>query len=597
MEFYAKKVYICAVMQAFLVANCSFESVFLMSFLMISLCFLFSNCGKGVLNFKLHVLVILLQVLCGLTFYRNWLVSDTIELISKVLQIPSIVLVVVTAVVLAFLGYWFQVNLVKNFLLLVKSEAASKYPNSSSVEFRTWKQRFLFCFICAVISITFCSQNSFLYPLNSWTDPHCFMTVGKVMMNGMVLYRDLLEQKGPVLYFIYGVTWLFSKSNYAGIYLLEIIAASLFLYYASITVSLFRMGKDKLAILLTAFIIYTSWSFRTGGTAEELCIPLLAYALYMALSSLRNHKELTWKNFIVIGLSIGFVFWVKYTFVGFYFGWVLFFGLYYVKKSNLAALQKMLSGLLLGFIFITLPVIFYFGYHHALHDMVKVYFYDNIFLYTAYDKNPFFEALLHYGKGFIQLIRGNYPALLLICVSCYYEKNRLLTLLFITLFATSFLGWRTWPYYSLIFAPFVSVGIGVILDKVKFCNSNISSKPAIVLLCLLCLIFTPNHCNIGRSKEDTPQYQFAKIIRESNNPTLLNYGFLDGGFYWAADILPNCKAFCKLMNPIEEMLQLQEEYVRQGKSEFVVTRGQTIDAPMYRLIRKSENYYLYRRVE
>ncbi|MBQ9256206.1 MAG: hypothetical protein IJ181_03700, partial [Acidaminococcaceae bacterium] len=200
-------------------------------------------------------------------------------------------------------------------------------------------------------------------------------------------------------------------------------------------------------------------------------------------------------------------------------------------------------------------------------------------------------------KGFIQLIRGNYPALLLIFVSCYYEKDRLLTLLFITLFATSFFGWRTWPYYSLIFAPFISIGIAVILNKITVHKSNISLKPAIALLCLSCLIFTPNHRNIGRSKEDTPQYQFAKIIRESNKPTLLNYGFLDGGFYWAADILPNCKAFCKLMNPIEEMLQLQEKYVREGKCEFVVTRGQPIDSPLYRLIRKSESYYLYRRME
>ena len=597
MEFYAKKVYICAAMQAFFIANRSFESIFLMSTLMISLSFLFPNRGKGILNFKLHVLVILLQVLCSFNFYWNWIVSNETGIIAEILQLPTNALVIVTAMVMAFLGYWFQVNLVRNFLLLANFEVDAKCQNSPSVAFQTWKQGLLFCFACAFISITVCSQNSFLYPLNSWTDPHCFMTVGKAMMNGMVPYRDLLEQKGPLLYFIYGVTWLFSNNSYVGIYLLEIIAASFFLYYASVTVSLYRMGKEKLALLLIAFIIYSSWSFRTGGTAEELCIPLLAHALYMALLSLRNRRELTWKNFFAIGLSIGLVFWVKYTFVGFYFGWVLFFGLYYIKKRNMAALQKMINGLLLGFILITLPVILYFGYHHALHDMVKVYFYDNIFLYTAYDKNPFFEALLHYGKGFIQLIRGNYPALLLICVGCYYEKDKLLTLLFLTLFATSFFGWRTWPYYSLIFAPFVSVGIAVVLDKVTVCSSNISLKSAIVLLCLSCLIFTPNHRNIGRSKEDTPQFQFAKIIRESKNPTLLNYGFLDGGFYWTADILPNCKAFCKLMNPIEEMLQLQEKYVREGKCKFVVTRGQPIDAPLYRLIRKSEIYYLYRRVE
>ena len=294
---YNKFVYIVlACAQAFLVANRNFESVFLMSILMISLYFLFPNRGKGVLNFKLHVLVILLQVLCSFNFYWNWIVSNETRIIAEILQLPTNALVIVTAMVMAFLGYWFQVNLVRNFLLLANFEVDAKCQNSPSVAFQTWKQGLLFCFACAFISITVCSQNSFLYPLNSWTDPHCFMTVGKAMMNGMVPYRDLLEQKGPILYLIYGVTWLFSKSNYVGIYVLEIIAASLFLYYVSATISLYKTGKEKRAILLIAFIIYSSWSFRTGGTAEELCIPLLAYALCMALSSLRNHRELIWKN-------------------------------------------------------------------------------------------------------------------------------------------------------------------------------------------------------------------------------------------------------------------------------------------------------------
>ena len=141
-------------MQAFLIANRSFESILLMSTLMISLYFLFPNRGKGILNFKLHVLVILLQVLCGLNFYWNWIVSNKVGTIAEFLQIPTAALVIVTAMILAFLGYWFQVNLVKSFLLLVKSEATSKYQNSPSVDFQTWKQRFLFCLACAFISIT-----------------------------------------------------------------------------------------------------------------------------------------------------------------------------------------------------------------------------------------------------------------------------------------------------------------------------------------------------------------------------------------------------------------------------------------------------------
>ena len=42
-------------------------------------------------------------------------------------------------------------------------------------------------------------------------------------------------------------------------------------------------------------------------------------------------------------------------------------------------------------------------------------------------------------------------------------------------------------------------------------------------------------------KEGLPQYQFAQIIRETPGASLLNYGFLDGGFYMAADVLPTTR--------------------------------------------------------
>ena len=146
-------VFACA--QAFLVANRSFESVFLMSTLMISLYFLIPNRGKGILNFKLHMLVILLQVLCGFNFYWNWIGSNKARIIAELLQIQPAVLVIVTTIIVAFLGYWFQINLVKNSLLSVKSEVASKYQDSSSFDFQTWKHRLVFCFFFAFFSLTF----------------------------------------------------------------------------------------------------------------------------------------------------------------------------------------------------------------------------------------------------------------------------------------------------------------------------------------------------------------------------------------------------------------------------------------------------------
>jgi len=81
----------------------------------------------------------------------------------------------------------------------------------------------LYCFLVSFIILLFTSKCSFLYPFNDWVDANAFFTVGKSMMNGIVPYRDLFEQKGLLLYFIYGVGYLISNTTFIGIFILEII--------------------------------------------------------------------------------------------------------------------------------------------------------------------------------------------------------------------------------------------------------------------------------------------------------------------------------------------------------------------------------------
>ncbi len=58
----------------------------------------------------------------------------------------------------------------------------------------------LYSFIVSFAVLAVCSKSSFLYPFNDWVDADCYFTVGKGMMQGKVVYRDLFEQKGVLLY-------------------------------------------------------------------------------------------------------------------------------------------------------------------------------------------------------------------------------------------------------------------------------------------------------------------------------------------------------------------------------------------------------------
>lgn len=76
-------------------------------------------------------------------------------------------------------------------------------------------------------------------------------------------------------------------------------------------------------------------------------------------------------------------------------------------------------------------------------------------------------------------------------------------------------------------------------------------------------------------KEELVQYQFAEIINQKPNATLLNYGFLDGGFYTVTGITPNIKYFHKPNIAYEKypiIMDEQNRYIKELVVDFVVIR-------------------------
>lgn len=91
----------------------------------------------------------------------------------------------------------------------------------------------LLSILAAAGVLLFCTKSSPLYPTNDWFDTNCFFTVGKSMFEGRVPYLDIYEQKGPLLYFLYGLCYLVSPTSFFGGYLLETASAPR-LFFASI---------------------------------------------------------------------------------------------------------------------------------------------------------------------------------------------------------------------------------------------------------------------------------------------------------------------------------------------------------------------------
>lgn len=81
----------------------------------------------------------------------------------------------------------------------------------------------LFAAAVSLIFLSFFSKNSFFYPLNNGADINMFYTMGKGIANGLVCYRDIFDQKGPIWYFLYTIAYFLDRNGYWGIFLIEII--------------------------------------------------------------------------------------------------------------------------------------------------------------------------------------------------------------------------------------------------------------------------------------------------------------------------------------------------------------------------------------
>ena len=126
------------------------------------------------------------------------------------------------------------------------------------------------------------------------------------------------------------------------------------------------------------------------------------------------------------------------------------------------------------------------------------------------------------------------------------------------------------------------------------------------LVAAAAVFLTPNRYLMGVDRAELPQYRFAAIIRETPDATLLNFDFLDGGFYTTTGIVPNCRAFCALNIPLPELRGQQIDFLRDGVCDYVVTRNEELkgidlekyalaDSCEYVLEGKMWTYRLYRR--
>lgn len=436
----------------------------------------------------------------------------------------------------------------------------------------------------ALVILIFCSMTSFVFPIHNWVDQNCFLTVGREMLNGRVPYRDLFEQKGPLLYLFHALAAGIDRDGFFGVFLLQLPVWFAYLYL------LYRIAQLRLtpwrsfaAMSICGVLTAVTYCYSLGDNAEELALPAIAFGLFTLLSASKSRRRIFYSETFVNGILAGALLMIKFTLLGFYAGWVLISVIYCVKRKEGGRIPLHAIFFLAGILLVSIPFLIYFIYHKALDDFFSVYFHSNIFLYssdasvsgrilfvitslgTAVIKNPVLMALIFLGQAAAVL---------------RFRKERgfeafIVTAGFWIMFLFLYIGGTSYRYYLLATAPFALFGILPLCGRLRESRTVFSVMTAGLLACtVLC-----SNCRhyYGMDRMDYPQFRFAEQIEEDS--MLLNYNFLDGGFYLAAKAqLPPTKYFCRVnieRSRFPEMYQGQEALIEASVPDFVVARIST----------------------
>ncbi|MBR0512841.1 MAG: hypothetical protein IJK06_01160 [Clostridia bacterium] len=471
--------------------------------------------------------------------------------------------------------------------------------------------------LISVAVLLVCSKNSPLYPMNDWVDVNCFFTVGRGMRHGLTPYLDLYEQKGPLLYAAYALAAWISETSFIGVFIVEAACFATFLYISGRTAEMLSGTSAAFGWAAAGLGIGVPLSpaFSHGGSAEELFLPVFALAIYLTLKAMKERKPLTARQAFGLGACGAAALWTKYTFCGLFAGLALAVTVWYIADFHGKHLGKAVLQAMAGAGAVTAAVLIRYAVAGALPALWQAYFTDNLTRYSQNIRSGNYDLplpnLLNNLSWFIPAAAG---LLWLLCtVRKRWREVAACVLGAVGLFIFTYASGRRYPYYAIVMATFGAIGFGalfaVIPGKIRDRRAFRYVAAGIVALAvclgpLAAYHWSGNVYLLGKEKSEMPQYRFAETIREAEDTSLLNYGFLDGGFYYAAESLPVTRWFCTLNNDLPEMKQALKAAVDNGETEFIVTRQQKLkNAGRYELADQAEmvfegrkwTYYLYRR--
>lgn len=416
------------------------------------------------------------------------------------------------------------------------------------------------------------------YTLHGNPDPSCFYMDGKALAHGYIPYVDIIDVKGPILYFFYALGYLIGGTHGVAVLFVITHAFTLVAYYRIAELYISNKGFCLLAALMPLLLMLCP-AVDCCGRAEEIVLPFIAWSTYFSLCYIKNQenrRSLCTASFF-LGISGATAFLVKYNIALPLFAvWVYLFFCSCSRKHNQGWLC--FGSCTIGFLCVVLPNLAYLLCTDSLIAFFDVYFRLNMETYTL-NTYPVYNKILSF---FFRCVA--FPA----CILCLFIKpfkkeagksgasDRALLLMLSVCVILSCIGGR--EYYYIITTPFCLYLAIALFYPIAKVYPNFRCRYALVLTPLIVVSFLSLTKDAERTLKNLVQGRSEKfseldrIIDKHHKPKVLYLNFLDCGLGVNCDALPACAAWAHLVGAPDYFDKMQRDAIESGKADFVITR-------------------------
>ena len=479
--------------------------------------------------------------------------------------------------------------------------------------------------LAAAALLLFFSRCSPLYPTNNWGEANAFFTMGRSMLAGKIPYKDLVMGAGPAVYALHALAALISPSGFLGIWLLEIIALTMLLYFAwKAALRISGMGWLSMgAAVLLGLLLVSGKAFLYGDTVEEWVLPLQMFALCDLLAYLGDpFRSMSTRRLALHGFLAGCVFWTKFELMGVHLAFIAVIAIDdMVWQRELKGAICMCLEYAAGALLATVPWVVWFGVNDALITLLRGYL-GGEWLSLLESMRPLHAALAGLVSG---AIKNPAAALALLCGAGYLlyrlahrRWNGACTAVIAAFACTVLIMYvqgERYRFSPLCIGVFLMLCAGPIALLVKHAWRKRRAYAALLgcaaVLCAggSCLMNDNLPC-IGYSREELPQQIFAEYIEENGGGSILTYDIADCGFYLAMDQIPEFRVYADSGSYHSAAMDRQYKLADRNEPEWIISRSKYAPDGLYIEVLQAESaydrninsgkihqYHLYRRIE